>query len=728
MFSGHIEFTTAICILNHNQTIRLRNEPLKKGPSKKDQTKSSLEPKKQLKKNSYSELFGLTAIILLGILVYSNSFTCSFHFDDLPRLVDNPGIRNLSDVNAWWNIYPTRPVGMFTFALDYHFHQFDVRYYHLVNLIIHLINACLVWWFTLLIFSSPALQEDPVSRQKKIIAFFTALLFVSHPLATQSVTYIIQRLTSMAALFYLLSLVLYLKARFANRSDTSAWLLFTGSVISAILSMGTKENAFTLPLAIVLLEVIFLRTKRLSINFKDYRVILSVLAFLGLIIFILLTFSLSIFNPIPPTYWGNSYTLTPLNYLFTQFSVILKYIQLLILPLHQNVDYDFPVSDNFFTIRTILSFLVLLSLFILAILFYKRYRIISFGIFWFFLMLSVESGIIPIIDVIFEHRTYLPSFGFFLILSWCIYILFWNKYKFIAVSVFLIIIASNSWLTFERNKVWKDEVTLWSDAVSKSPGKARPVYNLGIAHLKSGQMEMAVADFTRLIEINPKLVTAYTNRGDAYFSLGQWDKVIADYSRVIDLDPKSTDTYYNRGIAYGNLGQSEKAIADYTRAIGIDPTNVKAYSNRGVAYGNSGQWDNAIADYTRAIGIDPTYAGAYYNRGIAYGNNGQVDLAIADYSKTLEVNPRYAAAYSNRGVAYSDRGQWDKAISDYSKAIQIEPNYRDAYLNRGIAYYNLRQYEKAISEFSMALQIDPNSSLAYSNREAAYIKLQSEKR
>ena len=195
-------------------------------------------------------------------------------------------IHNLSDVKAWWNFVPTRPIGNLTFALNYHFNQLDVRYWHLVNLAIHLINACLVWWLTLLIFSSPALKDQPIIKHKNVLAFLTALLFVSHPLATESVTYIVQRLASMVTMFYLLALALYMTARLSNKGRKSKSLLFAGSLISAILAMVTKENAFTLPLAIVLFEISFLRTKKLSINFRDYKVILIMAASLSVIIII----------------------------------------------------------------------------------------------------------------------------------------------------------------------------------------------------------------------------------------------------------------------------------------------------------------------------------------------------------------------------------------------------------------------------------------------------------
>jgi tetratricopeptide (TPR) repeat protein len=598
----------------------MKKEPLKKGPQrnilpKKDHRRNQT-PVKQDKKNSYSDMAGLAIIILLGINIYSNSFDCSFHFDDFLNIVNNESIRNLSDVKAWWNFYPTRSIGFFTFALNYHFNQLDVHYYHLVNLIIHLINSCLVWQLTLLIFSSPAIKDQPIARNKKVLAFFTALLFVSHPLATQAVTYIWQRVASMVTMFYLLSLVLYVKARLANKRNIVKTLLYTCALISAVLAMLTKENAFTLPFAILLFELFFLRTKKFSINFRDYRIILLLAAFLGVILIIPLKVSFSIFRPIPPML-GHAYTVTPLNYLFTQFSVIVKYIQLLFLPINQNLEYDFPISTNFFEIRTLLCFLVLLSLIILAIFSFRSYRIISFGIFWFFLTLSIESSFIPLDDLIFEHRTYLPSFGFFLILTSGIYLLLWNKYKFPAISIFVIITGVNSYLTYERNKIWKDNLSLCNDNVAKTPNLTRALVSRGNAYSHLSQWDNAIADYTRAIRINPKYEITYNDRGVAYINIGQWDKAIADFSSARKIDPNDAQAYYNGGIAYTNLGQWDNAIDDYTRAVGIDPKHKQAYVNRGIAYEHKERWDKAVDDFTKALEIDPNFTIAYNDREIA---------------------------------------------------------------------------------------------------------------
>jgi protein O-mannosyl-transferase len=658
-------------------------------PIKKSSSKKAASAKSAGLEKGYFNLVGLGIIWLLGIIIYSNSFGCSWHFDDFPNIVFNPAIQNLHDIKAWWNFVPTRPLGNLTFALNYHFNGLDLWYYHLVNLLIHLINASLVGWFALLLLSSPALKGHKIAEHKKVIALFTALLFVSHPLATQSVTYIVQRLASLAAMFYLLSVVLYIKARLSDKGLLVKCLWFGGAFLSGIFALLTKENAFTLPFSILMIEFFFIRKKKFRINFKDYRLYLLITGIIGIVIIILLKFSLSIFDPIPPQQ-GNTYTVTPGNYLLTQFSVIVNYIQLLLLPVNQNMDYDFPIAHSFFELRTILCFTFLLGLFILAIFLYKKHRIISFGIFWFFLTLSIEASFIPIPNFIFEHRTYLPSVGYFLIFSSVIYILLWKNYRNLAICIFIIVILSNSWLTYERNKVWKDELSLWSDVVSKSPHKVRPYNSRGMAYQMSGQLDKAIDDYSMSIRINPEYMIAYNSRGFIYQSQKLWDKAIADYTKAIELRPEYSIPYNNRGTAYINIGEWAKAVADYSKSISIDPNNSEIYSNRGFAYGNLGFWDKAVNDFTKAIQINPKYAVAYNDRGFAYSKLGQLDKAIDDHSAAIQIDPMYTTAYFKRGNVYLELEQWDKAIADYSKVLEIDPSYEIANAQREIALKKLK--------------------------------------
>jgi tetratricopeptide (TPR) repeat protein len=679
-------------------------------------------PEQEARKNVFSNLAGLLLLILLGIIIYSNSFGCSFQFDDLYTIVNNARIRNLADLSTLWNSSPNRPVAFLTFAINYHFSQLDVWSWHLVNLLLHLGNAILVWWLTLLIFSSPVMKDQKIAGQMNLLAFATAFLFLSHPLATQSVTYIVQRMTSLVTLFYLLSIILYLKARLTDRGIVAKILLFSGSLAAVLLAMRTKENAFTLPFAILLVEFFFIRTRKVFISFRDYRVILLLVLFLGMMLLIPLRHSLSIFKPILPAGHPES-ALTPYFYFLTQFSVIVKYIQLLFLPVSQNLDYDFPVSTSFFQIPALFCFLVLASLIILAVYLFKKQRIISFGIFWFFLTLSVESSFIPINDVIVEHRTYLPSFGFFLVIIVTLYVLLWDKHKWVAMLILLIMTVSFSYLTYERNKVWKDDLTLWSDVVSKSPGKARAITNLGIAYANRELWDRAVENYSRALSLDPRFPITLISRGFAYKNLGQFDKAIADYTAAVEIDVNNSNAYDNRGICYFNLGERDKAIADFTRAIELDPGNSDAYSNRSASFQETGQLEKAIADINKAIFIHPDNYTALLNRGAIYDKVNQPDKAIADYSRAIEINPGFAKAYFNRGSVYQKSGLSVNALADYSRAIEIDPGYTEAYFNRGVMNANLGQREKAINDYSHVIELAPENKLGYYNRGLTYGKM-----
>lgn len=583
------------------------------------------------------DILGLIAITVLGFLIYSNTFNSSFHFDDLDNLQENPIIRSLSNINAIWEYSHTRFLAYYTFALNYHFSELDVTGYHLFNIVIHVITASLVYWLTLLIFSSPVLKDKPVAKDKKAVALMAALLFVAHPLATQSVTYIIQRMSSMAAMFYLLSIALYMMGRYMQFNPTRKYLFFAGCGLSAICAMLTKENAFTLPFAIILVEVCFLQTEHRTISFKDYRVIL--LGVLSIIFIAVGYFKFASFVHTSFTIHSDTSNkeLNAFNYLYTQFSVILKYIQLIIVPVHQNLDYDYKLAYHFTDPRSIGSLLVLLVIFAAGIFLFKKQRIFSFGIFWFFLTLSIESSIIPLQDVIFEHRTYLPSFGFFLCMSYGIYLLTWKANKKVGIAACAVIVGLYAIMAFDRNSYWKDEITLWSDVIQKSPNKAR----------------------------------GYNNRGDDYMEENKFNEAMSDFNKALSINPAFAMAYYNRANVYKKQEKYAESIADYTKAIELWPDLHKAYSNRGNIYKLTNHLDEAVADYTHAIQLNPNYYMAYNNRASVLIMQNKNAEAVEDLNQSISLNPKCAECFGNRGLAEMSQGNQQLGCMDLQQAVNL---------------------------------------------------------
>jgi protein O-mannosyl-transferase len=317
-----------------------------------------------------------------------------------------------------------------------------------------------------------------------------------------------------------------------------------------------------------------------------------------------------------------------MDYLFTQFRVIVTYLRLLVLPVNQNLDYDYPIYRSFFTPEVFLSFLLLAALFSLALYlwFYPRltphasrlpasntqppapeFRLVSFGILWFFLALAVESSLVPIVDVIFEHRLYLPSVGaaaafasvFFLAgqrmannANWC-----WTL-----VAAALVVLALGVG-TIQRNQVWGDETRLWRDVVAKAPGKARPYNNLGVVLNDSGQYREAMEILSRAIAIDPVYYQAYNNLGYAYIMTGQSSAALPLLKKAIRMAPEFVDPYTNLAGALNQLRQFRESAAFIEQNLPLIGHRVEAHYHLGVAHAFLGNRQAArrqleiVADY-----------------------------------------------------------------------------------------------------------------------------------
>jgi len=421
-------------------------------------------------------------ICLLGLLIYSNTFNSSWHFDDYEFIFDNPSLEDITDFKAIYNAYgnPARSVAFLTFALNYHFGRYDVFGYHIVNIAIHLITSVLVYFFTILILSSPRMLKEKLTKHKSWLGFFAALIFVAHPMQTQAITYITQRFASLATLFYIASLCCYLAARLS--AGKKSYGFFTGAVVSAVLGMFTKQIVLTLPLAVLLIEFLFFNFFQTLKKLKKRQVVavaIIVLSFMLIIpSFYSFRFIANLSMAAPSRSHSGDY-LTPLTYFWTQSRVVSTYSRLLFFPIGQNLDYDFVSSKSILEWKTALCFLFLFLIFLLGVKLYRRHVLIVFGIFWFFITLMVESTFITIKQVIFEHRCYLPSVGIALLMAAAVFSMVKNKNK--AISSLLIIVATLSYLTYQRNAVWETEVTLWSDVMKKSPQKTRTYTHLGFA-------------------------------------------------------------------------------------------------------------------------------------------------------------------------------------------------------------------------------------------------------
>jgi tetratricopeptide (TPR) repeat protein len=541
----------------------------------------------------------IVLIALVGLLAYSNTFNSLFMWDERQFIVENTVIKNLSNfahpsqAEKYGEMYEAmkrRYAGFLTFAINYRLHGLDVRGYHIFNLAVHISNALLVYLLLVLTFRTPFMKESNLKQYAGQIALFSSLLFVSHPVQTEAVTYVFQRLASLVAFFYLLSLVLYIKSRLSE--GKGRYGLYALSFVSAVLAMKTKENAFTLPVMISLYEFLFFEG-----SYKRRVLWLAPM----LLTMAIIPLTLADFDPGRIGEGSRGYEeISRPDYLFTQFRVIITYLRLLFLPVNQNIDYDYPMFHSFFAPEVLASFVFLSAVFAFAVYLVNRsksgrpeLRLIGFGVIWFFMALSVESSIIPIPMLINEYRMCLPSAGIAGALTAGLFVLMgWREStarRKLGFPVLCSVVVVLSVATYSRNNVWRSEIGLWEDVVKKSPLEERAHNNLGNAYLDDGAFEKALREFRVALNLEPNYRDAYFSLGVAYYKIGRFEDAIKQFRFSLILKPNDSIAYNEMGIAYAQNGQLNDAMICFKKAIEIDPHNDMARNNLSRALKKTGE-------------------------------------------------------------------------------------------------------------------------------------------
>lgn len=380
-------------------------------------------PAMQGKKNKRVTVFLLLLAILIT-LIYSNTFNASWHLDDLQNIVTNPHLKltklNISDIKKTFygahdagqyrgeKLY--RPVTCLTFGLNWYVGQNNVTGYHIVNLIIHVLTAISLFSCIMLLMKTPFVKTSPYRKDAYFIAGLATVLWATNPIQTQAITYIVQRMASLSTLFYCLSLMFYVNARLEdhNIKKTVGFLI---CIVLFVLGILSKENAVLLPLSLILVEIIFFQ------NLKDPEVLKKILIFSLTGVFIILIVGAFVFLD------GNLFSIlkfsnrefTPYQRLLTEFRVVIFYLSQIFYPIPSrlSIDHTFFVSTSLFSpMSTLFSLLFILTLIIIAFFNVKKRPILSFSILFYFLNHTIESTILNL-ELVFEHRNYLPSLFIF---------------------------------------------------------------------------------------------------------------------------------------------------------------------------------------------------------------------------------------------------------------------------------------------------------------------------
>ncbi len=357
--------------------------------------------------------FNLIAFAVIAVMVfiaYANTFTASFHFDDSPAIVENPFIRHVTWDNIMQLLSTNRPMVDLSIMLNYQLFALNVWGWHLFNIMNHIVNSWLVYLLVLWTLTLPVLAKQYGGRARRM-AFFCALLFAVHPIQTESVTYIISRSETVTTFFYLSTLLLFIQA---VRKKSSLYI--AAATVTSLCAMQSKEWAVTLPAVVMLYDFVFLSEGKVKpILSRWYNYVLISLPW------ILILKKVPLFSSGTAASYGFGMTtatgLTPATYLMTSLNVLWTYVRLMILPINQNLDYDYPIAKTIFELPTFISLLGHIVVVASAVWLYRKKNMLiyPFGAAWFYITLSPVQSFVPILDVIFEHRMYLPSIGLIMV-------------------------------------------------------------------------------------------------------------------------------------------------------------------------------------------------------------------------------------------------------------------------------------------------------------------------
>lgn len=572
-------------------------------------------------------LAAVGAVLLIGTICYADTFDVPFVLDDVTSILTNPLVKSF-DFRL-----KTRILGDLSFALNYRLGGLEPAGYHAVNLLLHLLNAVFVYLLVQLTCRTPAMsvlsgENGRYPRAPLLIGFCAAALFVTHPLQTQAVTYLAQRVAVMATFFYLGSVLCYGCSRL-SRTPLAAAALLGLSLLLAVGGVLSKENAVTIPLAILLFEMTFFRGElgRRLLQLAWYLVPLIVVPMfmLGRIGFtsdMIGTLSrMTAEGGAPPR----------MTYLLTQFPVIVSYLRLFLFPAGQNLDHDVALRTSPLDPVVIASFLLLAAIAAAGVRLWLTSRrtatekgalcgFAAFGIGWLFITLSIESGAIPIRDVMFEHRMYLPSVGVVMALGaagWGLVIrrgggdLRRGTAWFVGgVGALGILLGA---ATFMRNRVWQDEVTLWRDVVAKSPAKARAHGSLGHAYQRSGFPDEALNCYREAVRLAPGDHVARNNLGTIYLGRKDPHAALEQFREALKSAPSNIGISYNLGLALAALDRFGEAEAAYRTVIGLDPRHDSAFNNLGIVLFRQQRFAEAESAFREAARINPGNESAVRN-------------------------------------------------------------------------------------------------------------------
>ncbi len=579
-------------------------------------------------------IFSLVAALLV---VYANTIHNPFVFDDIPELLQNLDTQNLAACrNTIGGSQNTglsgRPFACLTFAANMVTHGPDVRGFHVVNILILMLSSIVLYLvLQRTIENSPSWQSN---RRASWIAGIIALLWAVHPLQTESVTYIIQRIESLAGLLFLLTL--YCSIHVMKKPVNWPWGIL--AVLCCALGMLTKEIVAVAPLVVFLYDVVFV-SRSWTRPFK-YRPFFYLTLFGTWMIPILLITQ----SPRSGTV-GFGLGVSALDYLRTQSNVLLHCVRLTFYPYPQSISYsDWPIARDWRP-ALVPGFVVLLLL-SASIVGTMKKRWWGFCGMWFFLILAPSSSFVPIVtEPAAERRMYLPLAGILTILVFLLYRLAESaisserRRSVILAIVFGSAVFALSARTMARNRLYRDPIDILSNDLNVRPGDELLRGALVDELVRAGRLRDAQSVHQEGITRNPDSFILYDNWARAMSSAGNPSEAVTSFAKALQLRPDHPPSLTGLGVAYIQLGRYTEAVSALERALQLAPNSHSIHANLGIALASLGRTDEAIEVLRKSVELKSNFADGHYNLGRLLAAKGDLHTAIEHLRIAVALKP-----------------------------------------------------------------------------------------
>ena len=633
-------------------------------------------------------VFAVIAFSLLIFSIYWNTLDGSWQFDDIPNITDNPQVHldKLSLTGLKRAIFSDqrnpdtfyRPVACISFALNYYSGGLDVFGYHLVNILIHLFTSIFLFLFIYNTLNLPSLRTGHASKSYTV-AMLATILWAINPIQTQAVTYIVQRMASLAGMFYIMGMYFYLKSRTAVKNRDKI-LLIVPCFLAFVLALGSKENAVMLPMSLLLYEILIIQQET-NETFKKNIKIVFITTGLFIIICLIFWYLKNDTFSFLSGYRSRPFTLT--QRLLTEPRIIIFYVSQLIYPMpgRLSIAHSVQVSTSLFhPISTFLSILFIIGSVVFLIYKARKFPLFSFCYLFFLLNHLIESSIVPL-ELIYEHRNYIPSMMFFvpIAIGFCHLL---DRYatkkvmKTTIVAFIIFILIGFGHTTYIRNFTWKTRKSLWMDAEEKAPNQSRVHHNLGLFYQDHGDDLEAISEFEKALRSpvfhrKNEVIITYYQLGRLFKDLGDLDRAEFYYQKAIDLRPNFSQALLNLSSIHNKKGKTELADQYLLKAFKTDPFNPTINLNMGLHYLKNRQPDKAVSNLVVALNDKELRGRAFLYLGIAYKQKGWLGKAAISFQKSISVDGNNITPHLHLAEIYHKTGHYHMRNREVENIVNL---------------------------------------------------------